>query len=180
MRKTIYKWFWAWNFDKEEKWLNEMSAKGQQLCEVGYCRYVFEEGALDEYAYRLEFLEKAPRHEESVRYLQFMEDTGVEYIGSIFRWVYLRRRSDGHGFDLYSDIGSRIRHLNRILLLMGILSGVNLLNGTNQMIAWASLGYTYNLITGILVLSVGLLIGLGFLRLALKKRKLQKEQILRE
>ena len=28
MRKKVYKWIWAWNFDKEEKWLNEMSDKG--------------------------------------------------------------------------------------------------------------------------------------------------------
>ncbi len=26
MRKTIRKWFWAWDTDKEEKWLNEMAA----------------------------------------------------------------------------------------------------------------------------------------------------------
>ena len=31
MRKVIRKWFWAWNFEKEEEWLNEMSAKGLAL-----------------------------------------------------------------------------------------------------------------------------------------------------
>ena len=25
-RKTIRKWFWVWDFEKEEDWLNEMAA----------------------------------------------------------------------------------------------------------------------------------------------------------
>ena len=28
MRKIVKKWFWVWEFDKEEQWLNEMAAKG--------------------------------------------------------------------------------------------------------------------------------------------------------
>ena len=31
MRKKVYKWFWAWEFDKEEKWLNEMAADVEAL-----------------------------------------------------------------------------------------------------------------------------------------------------
>ena len=27
-RKTIRKWFWVWEFEKEENWLNEMAANG--------------------------------------------------------------------------------------------------------------------------------------------------------
>ena len=42
MRQVIHKWFWAWEFEKEEQWLNEMSAKGLALVGIGYCRYEFE------------------------------------------------------------------------------------------------------------------------------------------
>ena len=42
MRKTIRKWFWAWDFEKEEKWLNEMAAKGLALVGVGFCKYEFD------------------------------------------------------------------------------------------------------------------------------------------
>ena len=34
MRKTIRKWFWTWDFEKEEKWLNEMAAQGLALVGV--------------------------------------------------------------------------------------------------------------------------------------------------
>ena len=37
-----YKWFWAWDFNKEEEWLNEMSEKGLQLTDVKAIRYKFE------------------------------------------------------------------------------------------------------------------------------------------
>ena len=43
MRKTIRKWFWVWDFDKEERWLNEMAAQGLALVDVGFARYAFEE-----------------------------------------------------------------------------------------------------------------------------------------
>lgn len=27
-RRTMHKWFWVWEFDKEEAWLNEMANTG--------------------------------------------------------------------------------------------------------------------------------------------------------
>ena len=41
-RKTVRKWFWVWEFDKEERWLNQMALSGWALAEVGFCRYVFD------------------------------------------------------------------------------------------------------------------------------------------
>ena len=43
MRKIIKKVFWAWDSEKEEKWLNEMSAKGLALVDYTWFRYAFEE-----------------------------------------------------------------------------------------------------------------------------------------
>ncbi len=37
MRRIIHKMFLVWDFDKEEKWLNEMAAKGLVLTSVGFC-----------------------------------------------------------------------------------------------------------------------------------------------
>jgi hypothetical protein len=31
MKKKVYKLFFVWEYDKEEKWLNKMSAEGWQL-----------------------------------------------------------------------------------------------------------------------------------------------------
>lgn len=60
MRTVIHKWFWAWDFDKEEKWLNEMAAKGLALNSVGFCKYGFDECLPGEYNVRLELLDNMP------------------------------------------------------------------------------------------------------------------------
>lgn len=72
MRFTKYKVLFAWDFEKEEKWLNEMSAKGMQLVGVGIFKYIFEEGNPGEYFYRIELLEELPTHPESISYIRFM------------------------------------------------------------------------------------------------------------
>ena len=54
MKRIIYRWYWAWDFDKEEKWLNGMAAKGLCLVSVSFCRYVFEDCEPGEYNIRLQ------------------------------------------------------------------------------------------------------------------------------
>jgi len=180
MKKTIRKLFWAWRFEEEENWLNEMSAAGLQLCGVGFCTYHFEEGTPDEYTYRLEMLDKRPSHAKSVQYIHFLEETGAEHICSLLRWVYFRKKSDGGAFDLFSDIDSRISHLNRILLLTGILSAGNLVNSLNMLLMWLRLDTLTNLIAAILCFTVSALLGYGLICTFLKKSKLKKEKLLRE
>ena len=51
--KTIRKWFWVWDFEKEERWLNDMAESGWALVSVGFCRYSFERCEPGEYIVRL-------------------------------------------------------------------------------------------------------------------------------
>jgi len=180
MKRTIHKIFWLWEFDKEEKWLNEMSAKGLQLSSVGFCKYTFDLGSPNEYTYRLEMLEHWPSHPESEKYIEFIEDTGAEHICTLSCWAYFRKKSNESGFDLFSDIDSRIRHLNKILILAGVFLGLNFVNGISSICRFFDATRDGNLIIGILCMSVALFIGYGFLRLFLKRSKLKKEKILRE
>ena len=64
MKKTIYQFFSVWDYDKEETWLNDMSAKGLLLHSVGFCKYTFEEGDPGKYIYRLELLNPRLSREE--------------------------------------------------------------------------------------------------------------------
>ena len=41
MRLTKHRWYWVWEYEKEEQWLNQMAAQGWALVSVGYCRYEF-------------------------------------------------------------------------------------------------------------------------------------------
>ena len=176
MKKTIYKLYWAWQFDKEEKWLNECSAKGLHLCDVGILRYTFEVGNPGAYSHKLELLENWPSHPESVAYIQFLEDTGVEMVGSLLRWVYFRKKSDLKAFDLYSDLDSRIEHLNRITMLFLPFIFLEFSVGLSNLLASGST----NKFVGMLCVLLGCLICYGTYNIHLKKHKLIKERMIHE
>ena len=118
-RKTIRKWIWAWDFDKEERWLNEMAMQGWALAEVGFCCYTFEKCEPGEYIVRLQMQKNDPE------YVAFLEDMGAEYIGRVVQWIYVRRRAEEGPFELFSDTRSRLEHLQwiaRILLAGGVMN----------------------------------------------------------
>ena len=170
MKKTLHRVFWLWEFEKEKKWLNEMSANGWQLRDVGFCEYIFELTTPGEYQYQMELLDNWPSHKKSVEYIQFLEDTGVEYVGSVMRWVYLRKKAGTDGFDLFSDIDSRIKHLDRMLLLAGVLGIAISLNTINLV-----LSYHQQDIVAVICATVSLVLIYAFARLYLMRSRLKKE-----
>lgn len=118
-RKTIRKWFWVWDFDREERWLNQMAMQGWALAEVGFCRYTFEKCEPGEYVVRLQMQKNDPD------YVAFLEEIGAEYVGRIVQWIYVRRRAEKGPFELFSDTQSRLDHLNwiaRMLLAVGLMN----------------------------------------------------------
>lgn len=176
MKKTIVKLYWAWQFDKEEKWLNECSAKGLHLCDVGVFRYTFEEGTPGAYSHKLELLENWPTHPESVAYIRFLEDTGVEMVGSILRWVYFRKKTVDGPFDLFSDLDSRIKHLNRILMLFIPFMIIEFTIGTINVF----FSKTLNQSVGTLNIFLGFVFVYGIYVINKKKQKLKKERMIYE
>lgn len=106
-RKTIHKVYLAWDFKKEELWLNEMAAEGWALEHAAFCSYTFVRCEPGEYIIRMEM--NADRD-----YRSFVEETGAEYVGGCVNWIYFRRKAELGSFDLFSDIDSRIAHLARI------------------------------------------------------------------
>ena len=166
-RKTIWKWFFVWDFEKEEQWLNEMASQGWALVGVGFCRYEFERCEPDAYIIRMQ-MDKNGRD-----YIQFIKDTGAEYIGRMVNWIYFRKDASLGAFELFSDIDSRIEHLKRIgytLLMIGIgnlLIGIVNSLGTNSRFGWINL-----------LCATFLMYGLG--RIHGKIEALEKERTLRE
>lgn len=165
-RKTIYKWIWAWDFEKEEQWLNEMAKSGWALCAVGFCRYTFEKCEPGEYIIRMEM------HGVDDAYIDFMSETGALYIGRISQWIYFRKNTDNGLFDIFSDIDSRINHLDRIGKLLEILGFGNIIVGFAN---------SYNATNmGVVSLLMATLVMYGLGRIHGKKEALEKEQQLYE
>ena len=179
MRTTIRKVFWAWEFDKGEKWLNEMTAAGQALCGVGWCRYEFEPCQPGEYEVRLQLLENDLKDAKSVEYLSLLEETGAVHVGSWMRWVYLRKRTADGPFELFSDNASRAKHLSVILALLVPIMLLNLFVGFYNVFLALTIGVGINYL-GFVNLILGALCAVGYVRLRKKKDALEADRQLFE
>lgn len=181
MRRTVHKLFWIWQYDKEEAWLNEMAAQGLALVSVGICRYEFEESLPGEYSVALQFLKKSGMEREN--YLRFLEGTGVEDVGHLVGWVYLRRKNDGSGepFELFSDNESKIAYLTTVIRWIIFIGALNLWNGAYNLFLYFVLE-PHNPVSllGVINLILAAFCALGVIRLLRKRKKMQEERNLFE
>lgn len=182
--KTIIKKAY-WNYEKEEKWLNEMSAKGLALTDYSWCRYVFTDAHPGEYIHRIELLEYLPSHPASQEYLRFMEENGVEHIGSYMKWVYFRKKASDGAFDIYSDIDSKIKHYQRIAWLWLTTACAELLIGVPNIFVGTMSLLQHNItVLNLLGGSICVCMGIGMLALShtfsRKIKKLKKEKTIME
>ena len=165
-KKKVFKWFWVWDFEKEEMWLNKMANQGWVLDGVGFCMYKFIQSDTEEYTIRLEM------HSFDEKYIEFMRETGAEYVGRMVQWIYFRKKISEGEFNIFSDLDSRIAHLNKIGKMLAIIGSANLIIGLINSI---------NIIYGSwinLVCATVLMYGLG--RIQGKKEALEKVRILQE
>ena len=164
--KTIRKVFLVYDFEKEEAWLNEMAENGWALCRVGFCSYTFEACEPGEYTVRME------QRGHDTAYQAFLEEIGAEYIGRIVAWIYFRRKSSLGAFDLFSDIDSRITHLQKISRLLAALGAMNLIFALISALGGIPSGFLNVLVTTLLMYCLGRIHG--------KTEALQKERLLHE
>ena len=179
MRKTIHKVFLVWEFDRAEKWLNEMAAKGLCLVSVGFCKYEFEDCEPGEYRICLQLLDKMPRHPESQKYIEFLEATGAEHIGSFLRWAYFRKKATDSEFELFSDNASRIKYLSGVISFIALITIANLIVGINNIFLAISLVSPINYL-GIINLAIGFWGTFGSIRLLRKRKRMKQESQLFE
>ena len=166
-RKTVRKCFLVWDFEKEEQWLNTMANSGWLLDGVGFCTYHFVACEPGTYTVRLEMREKDDA------YLDFMQETGAEYVGRMLQWIYFRKKAECGEFDLFSDLDSKITHLNKIGKTLSVVGFANLAIGlANSMNPQLSVGWI-NLLCATL-----LMYGLG--RIHGKKEALEHSRMLLE
>ena len=183
MKKVIWKIYF--DYEKEEEWLNKMSAMGLAMTGYTWCRYVFEDCEPGEYIYRLELLENMPGHPESQQYIRFMGDNGIEYVAFYIRWVYFRKKAADGAFDIYSDIESRTRHYKRILAMwipLCILDfGVGVANLLIGLLDGAPVGGSpANLWASFVVFAIGAIIAYQCIKVGRKLAALNREKTLRE
>ena len=114
------KWFWAWQDDKEEAWLGEMSRQGLHLQHVAaFGQYTFVQGEPGEYAYRLDFVTNANKNPD---YYQLFRDADWEHVSEMSAWQYWHKKIvDGKVPEIFTDNASKIQKYQRQLAFSVIL-----------------------------------------------------------
>ena len=165
-RKTIRKLFWTWEMEKEEQWLNEMAGNGWALDDIGFCVYHFVRCEPGEYTIRLEM------HGWDEAYVDFVCETGAEYVGRMAQYIYFRKKAALGSFELFSDIDSRIQHLDRIGKMLFVIGLANLAIGLANSFQNIHLGWINLLCCALMAYALGRIHG--------KKEWLEKERVVHE
>jgi len=121
--KKIRKWYWIWEFEEEERWLNQMADSGWVLEKLGFAVFYFRPCEPGEYIVRTEMRDKDDA------YVGFVEETGAEYVGRMAKWIYFRRKTELGDFRLFSDLESRLGHLRKMAKTMKGVGIANLIIG---------------------------------------------------
>jgi len=112
-----FKWFWAWDDEKEEAYLREMALDGWHFQSVTFpSYYTFEQGLQRNDFYRLDFLSN---YKDKDNYLQLFEDAGWSHIGEYGSWQYFRKTAlKGEVPEIFTDNESKQKKYSRIMLIL--------------------------------------------------------------
>ena len=116
---TKFKWFWAWQDEAEENWLQKMSQEGYHLSSVGPPGfYTFSLVEPRNYVYRLDY--QWFHKKDKAEYLQLFQDTGWEHIGEMSAWQYFRKEvKSTETNEIFTDVESKIAKYKRVLAYLG-------------------------------------------------------------
>ena len=186
--KTVVKVFFAWQEEKEEKWLREMSREGWHLNRVGFFKYEFIKGKPINIIYKFGY--RPFRSEKIDDYIMIFEEAGWEYIASFGGWYYFRTEADkDYSLELYSDNASKARKYNALRWFLIIVCApivYNLPNLYGRIIRTVVFNATDDFLARILIINfsipltvfltiiLGLLI-YGIIRISLIIRKIKRD-----
>ncbi len=161
-------------FDKDitENWLNNMCGQGWAMKKffLGFC--TFEPCEKGEYTYRVDLLQNWKGNKDD--YVSFMEESGVEYAGQWYRWVWLRKKAADGIFELYSDAESLIQQYMRIKRFFIIGFILEMLCGMVEVSSFSTGINGKNAIAAVFIF----LLAIIFLNVAVKyNRKIKKLKI---
>ena len=127
-RKTSFRSYSAWNYEKEIEELNKASAEGWQLIKGGCFHSNFEKDDTVQYRYQLDY----GKIDNMSRYIESFREQGWEYVNSTFNgWHYFRKIYDPalpeEAYEIYTDRQSLKEMNNRwanMALVMAILLSI--------------------------------------------------------
>lgn len=176
MIRVFNKWFWSWNLEKGEKWLRKKSEEGFQLYKVSLGRYYFKEEKSKKYKYEIQLLSIFNINNENEKYIEFLDEMGVELVDRLWMWGYFRKLDNEDSFEIFSDIDSKMKNLVKLRFLCLFALNLNVLSVIINNISSNDGNKFMGLISSIFIIILATGIGI----LSKKLRKLKRERIIRE
>ena len=172
-----FRWFWAWQDDREEEWLGSMSRAGWHLTGFGYPGvYLFRKAEPKDFVYRLDF--QTSRMKDRGAYLQLFHDAGWEHLGNMSAWEYFRKEArPGEEPEIFTDPESKIQKYQRVLRFLVIFFPIIVIINSTM---WKHLpeGGVFGEVMMCITLGILLLYAVGTLGIVLRIGKLK--QIIRK
>jgi len=118
-KKRVFKLFWAWQDEEEEKWLSKMAEEGWHL-KKGPWIYTFGKGEPENAIYKLDFNRTSQKDRDE--YLTLFQDAGWEHITEYMSWHYFKSNKERVIYpDIYSDKESKIQKYKTMLAMETLL-----------------------------------------------------------
>jgi hypothetical protein len=172
MRKVKYRFFL--DYEKEEKWINEMAKEGWHLEKFTTGRFVFTKGEPGTFIYRNEFLGNLSKKEKA-EYFEFLQDSGATIVHEFFGWIYVKKPASEGTFELYTDASSKTAYYNRILNTFLVLFLANIAGaGTNFTLLGQSDTGVMHGVVAFFNLFVAVLLSIPMMKINKNKKKLQE------
>lgn len=173
-----YKVYAAWEYEKEEKALDEASKKGLQLIKGGCFHSEFKRDSSVRYIYQLDYNIGI---KDFVRYKDIFAEQGWEYINSTFNgWHYFKKPyQEGMEEDetkIYTDRESLGEMQDRWLRIIGILTGIYAVMTIFYLIHGITQHENSIILEGLVFALLGLTMGLGMR--SIKQRRLGNKETL--
>ena len=170
--KIVWHWWWGWNTEKVENWLEEMEKKGFNLIKVDFAqiKFSFKKGENRKMKYCFDY----PTYVEDDNYFEIFKEDGWELMDNkMGPWFIWRKSYENEMPSIYTDTESLIEKNNRQIrtVIFGIFVTLFLIS-----ILLISNFSSSKLISVILILSIAFY-GYIIAQLYQNNKKLKQNQI---
>ncbi|MBE6307278.1 MAG: DUF2812 domain-containing protein [Bacteroidales bacterium] len=184
-KKHYFRYFTIADYEKEQKWINDMSRHGWNLVKTNGLIYTFERGVPGEYIYKIDLPDEKMSDVEVDTYYKFMEECGVEIVATYKFWRYLRKKSADGAIECADNTMAQLSMVNKayglanklINMLLVIFAVIIILSGVvRAFVSGAVADFVEGFATGISSSAV-VALALLFVPISRKLRKRMNELI---
>jgi hypothetical protein len=175
--KQVFKVIFAWEDEKEEKWLEQMAAKGWHLQQVMPFVYWFRHGEPSRSIYRLDY--KLTLDKDYAEYQNIFRDSGWELVTTMSNWHYYRiDPQNDQQPEIYNSGHAKAQKYRR--LLMGLVPFLPiymfLLNPSRRLFNHEDGAIsTFETVIGVVWVVIIFLFIFAIIRILLKIKKLESQ-----